>query len=193
MSTTFDYDVFLSYSTKDKEVVHDLAERLRNDGVRVWLDVWVIQPGDSIPLKIQQGIEQSRTLLMCMSPHYIESEWGKLEHYSLLFRDPTNTQRRFIPVLIADCEPPDIIAQFLYVDWRLPTDAAYEKLRAVSRDRDIQLSKSTSLKNSTGRSIAKTFRENQDVLEKMNLLLQKYEFDKVEISDWNEVDEEEVF
>jgi hypothetical protein len=139
MSTTFDYDVFLSYSTKDKEVVHDLAERLKNDGVRVWLDVWVIQPGDSIPLKIQHGIEQSRTLLMCMSPHYFESEWGKLEHYSLLFRDPTNTQRRFIPVLIADCEPPDIIAQFLYIDWLKPSDTSYKKLLNTCCLSDIQL------------------------------------------------------
>ena len=37
------------------------------------------------------------------------------------------------------------------------------------------------------------FRENQDVLEKINLLLQKYEFNKVEISDWKEVNEEEDF
>ena len=133
MTQAFEYDVFLSYSTQDKDVVHDLAERLKNDGVRVWLDAWVIEPGDSIPLKIQQGIEQSRTLLMCMSPHYFESEWGKLESLSLLFRDPTNTQRRFIPVLIADCEPPDIIAQFAYIDWKTPTEGGYAKLGAVTR------------------------------------------------------------
>jgi WD40 repeat protein len=145
MSTLFEYDVFLSYSTKDKAIVHDLAERLSDDGVRVWLDDWVIEPGDSIPLKIQQGIEQSRTLLMCMSPDYFESEWGKLESLSLLFRDPTNTQRRFIPVLVTDCEPPDIIAQFAYIDWRLPTDKAYEKLRASSRGRDVPASVPASL------------------------------------------------
>ena len=121
MTQAFEYDVFLSYSTKDTEIVHALAERLRDDGVQVWLDAWIIQPGDSIPLKIQQGIEQSRTLLMCMSPNYFRSEWGRLENYSLLFRDPNNTQRRFIPVLIANCERPDIIAQFAYIDWRSPT------------------------------------------------------------------------
>ena len=62
---TVEYDVFLSYSSKDKEKVHTLAERLKADGLRVWLDAWAIRPGDSIPLKIQQGLEQSRTLLMC--------------------------------------------------------------------------------------------------------------------------------
>ena len=48
MSRTFEYDVFLSYSSKDKETVHALAERLREDGLRVWLDAWAIKPGDSI-------------------------------------------------------------------------------------------------------------------------------------------------
>ncbi|MFN6483136.1 TIR domain-containing protein [Nostoc sp. DedQUE02] len=142
MSNKFAFDVFLSYSTKDKAVVHNLAKRLKNDAVRVWLDAWVIEPGDSIPLKVQQGVEQSRTLLMCMSPNYFKSEWGKLEHLSLLFRDPTNTQRRFIPILIADCERPNIIAQFLYIDWRNTLDESYDKLLATCRGREIEPSES---------------------------------------------------
>lgn len=106
MGKTFEYDVFLSYSSKDKKTVHALAKRLKKDGLRVWLDAWVIQPGDPISLKIQHGLEQSRTLLMCMSPAYFASEWATLEHHTLLFRDPTNAQRRFIPLLIADCPCP---------------------------------------------------------------------------------------
>jgi WD40 repeat protein/transcription elongation factor Elf1 len=131
MSNEFEYDVFLSYSFKDKGIVHPLAERLKQDGLRVWLDAWSIQPGDSIPLKIQHGLELSRTLLMCMSPAYFASDWGKLEHHTLLFRDPTNAQRRFIPLLIKDCSPPDIIAQFARIDWRNPSDEDYDRLLGV--------------------------------------------------------------
>ena len=128
MSSDFKFDVFLSYSSKDKEKVRALAERLKQDGLRVWLDAWVIRPGDSIPLKIQQGLEQSRVLLMCMSPEYFASDWGRMEHLTLLFRDPTNAERRFIPLLIAECQPPDIIAQFARIDWQMPSENAYEKL-----------------------------------------------------------------
>ena len=39
----FEYDVFLSYSSKDKSIVHDLANRLKQDGVQVWLDKWTIK------------------------------------------------------------------------------------------------------------------------------------------------------
>ncbi|NQT13008.1 MAG: TIR domain-containing protein, partial [Planctomycetes bacterium] len=129
----FEYDVFLSYSSKDKKTVHTLAERLRGDGLRVWLDAWVIQPGEMIGLAIQHGVEKSRTLLMCMSPAYFESEWGALEHHSMLFRDPTNAERRFIPLLIEDCAPPDIIAQFAHIDWRTISDEAYETLLVACR------------------------------------------------------------
>ena len=130
--TRFEYDVFLSYSSKDKKTVHALAKRLKKDGLGVWLDAWVIQPGDPIGLKIQHGVEKSRTLLMCMSPAYFESEWGKLEHHSLPFRDPTNAQRRFIPLLIEDCAPPDIIAQFAHIDWRTISDACPKPKRRES-------------------------------------------------------------
>ena len=48
MPDEFQYDVFLSHSAKDKAVVRPLAERLRADGVKVWFDEWVLQPGDSL-------------------------------------------------------------------------------------------------------------------------------------------------
>ena len=147
MSQTFEYDVFLSYSSKDKKTVHALAERLKKDGLRVWLDAWAIKPGDSIPLKIQNGLEHSRTLLMCMSSAYFDSEWGNLEHHILLFRDPTNAQRRFIPVLLEDCIRPDMIAQFAYIDWR--TMSAYEKLLAASRVADLEKLKPSVEKDQT--------------------------------------------
>ena len=40
MDESFAFDVFLSHSSKDKRVVRPLAERLRADGLRVWLDEW---------------------------------------------------------------------------------------------------------------------------------------------------------
>ncbi len=54
---TFTHDVFLSHSAKDKAVVRPLAERLRKDGLKLWFDEWVLKPGDSIPAKIEEGLE----------------------------------------------------------------------------------------------------------------------------------------
>jgi len=60
MTETFTYDVFISHSAKDRPVVRQLAERLKQDGLRVWFDEWEIQPGDMIGLKIEQGLEHGR-------------------------------------------------------------------------------------------------------------------------------------
>ena len=134
MPQKFEYDVFLSYSSKDKKTVHALAKRLKRDGLKVWLDEWEVKPGAMIGLKIQQGIEQSRTLVMCMSPAYFGSGWATLEHYSLLFRDPTNVELRFIPLLIETCSPPDVIAQFAHIDWRDRKNESYAKLLSACRE-----------------------------------------------------------
>lgn len=68
-----------------------------------------------------------------MSQAYFTSEWSTLEHHTLLFRDPTNAQRRFIPVLIENCKLPDVIVQFAYIDWREKSEEAYARLLAASR------------------------------------------------------------
>jgi len=64
MPDEFPYDVFLSHSAKDKTIVRAVAERLRADGLRVWFDEWVLKAGDSIPAKIEEGLEHSRVQVL---------------------------------------------------------------------------------------------------------------------------------
>ena len=97
MADDFKYDVFLSHNSQDKAVVRGVAERLRGDGLRVWLDAWEIRPGDSIPAKIEAGLEHSRVLVLCMSAHAFGSDWAQLQAATFRFRDPLNQDRRFIP------------------------------------------------------------------------------------------------
>src|SRR4051794_40555043 len=63
------HDVFISYSHKDKSTVVDLATRLVRRGIRVWIDEWEIQPGDSIPNRLEHGLDCCAALLFCMSTH----------------------------------------------------------------------------------------------------------------------------
>jgi hypothetical protein len=44
----FTHDVFLSHSAKDKDVVRAVAERLRADRLRAWVDESETRPGGNI-------------------------------------------------------------------------------------------------------------------------------------------------
>ena len=45
MPDEFTHDAFLSPSSEDEAVVRAVAERLRADGLRLWLDDWEIRSG----------------------------------------------------------------------------------------------------------------------------------------------------
>ncbi len=104
MSETFEYDVFLSHNQADKPRVRRLAEWLRAAGLRVWLDEWVLQPGDDVYLAIERGLETAHTLVLCLSPAALGSDWVGLERSTTLFRDPSNFGHHFIPLLLADAK-----------------------------------------------------------------------------------------
>src|SRR5688572_18213495 len=113
MAARFEYDVFLSHNAKDKPRVRALAEKLRAAGLRV---------------ATEHGLETARAQVLCLSPAALGSEWVTLERSSVLFRDPTNSGRRFIPLLLADCEIPDALRRYKYVDYREGTKTAFEEL-----------------------------------------------------------------
>src|SRR6516165_593719 len=117
MAETFRYDVFLSHSAKDKAVVRTLAERLQADGLRVWFDEWEIKAGHNIPAKIEEGLEHSRVLLLCMSANAFGSDWAQLESGVFRFRDPMNKDRRFIPLRLDALPIKGSLAQFAYIRW----------------------------------------------------------------------------
>jgi WD40 repeat protein len=133
MADRFTYDVFLSHNSKDKPRVRELAEDLRAAGLRVWFDEWALKPGDDIYLAIERGIEAARAQVLCLSPAALGSEWVALERSTVLFRDPTNAGRRFIPLLLADCDLPDALRRYKYVDFRRKTKAAFAELLAACR------------------------------------------------------------
>lgn len=133
MANRFIYDVFLSHNSQDKPRVRGLAEGLRNAGLRVWFDEWVLRPGDDIYLTIKRGLEAARAQVLCLSPAALGADWVTLERGTVLFRDPSDTGRRFIPLLLETCDLPDALRRYKYVDYREETKPAFTELLAACR------------------------------------------------------------
>ena len=58
--------------------------------------------------------------------------WVSLEQSTVLFRDPTNAGRRFIPLLLADCELPNSLRRYKYVDFRNDSDEAFNCIHHIN-------------------------------------------------------------
>jgi hypothetical protein len=138
MADNFSYDVFLSYNAKDKPRVRRLAERLKEAGLRVWFDEWNIRVGEIISLKVEEGLEQSRVLVLCISPNAFGSGWVALERSTAIHRDPSNEGRRFIPLLLAECELPATVRRYKYVDYRDDAEAEFKELLTACRTEDSE-------------------------------------------------------
>src|SRR5262245_1643849 len=149
MADNFKYDAFLSHSSKDKEVVRAVAERLRADGLRIWFDEWELKPGDILPKKIDDGLEDSRVLVLFMSANAFGSDWTPLESGAFRFRDPLNKERRFIPVRLDESPIKASLAQILYINW-LPEEREreYPKLLDACRPPQTQSTKDQELARS---------------------------------------------
>ena len=61
MTTPKEFDVFLSYNSKDRAAAKKLAERLRDSDVRVWADFWEIPPGSRWLKVLQEAITRVKS------------------------------------------------------------------------------------------------------------------------------------
>lgn len=98
MGADFRFDVFLSHSAKDKPIVRPLAERLRQDGLKVWFD----ESEAATPAELEDGLEHSRVLVLCMSANAFGSDWAQLESGTFRFRDSLSRDHHFRPILFDD-------------------------------------------------------------------------------------------
>lgn len=73
------YDIFLSYSRKNVEMMNYLRDDLRGIGFSVWTDE-LLQPGTPVwELEIEKALKESSCLVVLLSPDAHNSEWVRRE------------------------------------------------------------------------------------------------------------------
>ncbi|MCY3779340.1 MAG: toll/interleukin-1 receptor domain-containing protein [Chloroflexi bacterium] len=76
----FQYDVFLSHASEDKdEVARPLALLLQERGLRVWYDEFELRFGDDLSAALNQGISASRFGILVLSKRFFEKDWTTFE------------------------------------------------------------------------------------------------------------------
>jgi hypothetical protein len=113
------YDVFISYSHKDREWVRDwLLPRLEEAGLKVCIDYRDFAIGVPILVNIERAVERSRRTLLVLTPDWVSSQWTNFESMLLQTEDPTGLRQSLLPLMLEECEPPPRLGILTYADFR---------------------------------------------------------------------------
>ena len=84
----------------------------------MFLDEWELVGGDRVTGRLEEGIRDSASGVLVVSPHALSRPWVREEYEALLRQAVEQPGRRLIPVLYADAELPPFLANRLWVDFR---------------------------------------------------------------------------
>ena len=123
--------VFICHSHKDKLFhAEPLAKDLKKHGIEVWYDSWSILPGDSLIQKISSGIRESDCFIVLLTPNSIDSNWVNFE-LGQAFDRRKQEGIRIIPIIWGECNVPDFLKSFNYLDFRKGYSSGLKELLLV--------------------------------------------------------------
>ncbi len=101
MTDPFEYDVFISFSSADEEIVKPIWQELCSNGLRVfWSDSTLKKEiGNSWFEVIEKSLERSKHMLLVCSDNSINSKWVQREYRAFFDYCYSPNSRRLIPLL----------------------------------------------------------------------------------------------
>ena len=143
------FNIMISYSHKDETICKQIYEELIKADYRVWIDF--DQMHGNVMDAMAQAIDQSQTIIICMSEQYRRSNYCRAEAQYAFQR-----QVKIIPILLQNYYQPDgwlsfLIGQLIYVDFsKNEFPRAMEMLLKELKAEDTSDIAATSLRSRTG-------------------------------------------
>lgn len=132
--------VFVSHATEDNDrFARQFAERLRENGCRVWFDEWELLPGDSLVDKVfEEGLKDADAMVVVLSANSIDKPWVR-EEINAGFVRRVEGNSKLIPVILDDVAVPEVLKSTVWV--KIADLNNYEEeldriLRAIHDDRN---------------------------------------------------------
>jgi hypothetical protein len=134
----YDYDVFLSHNSADKDAVRAIAQRLVDEGhLHPFLDEWCLVPGEPWQEGLEEALDRSSTCAVFLGSNEI-GPWENEEMRAALDERTRNKSFRVIPVLLPGATPkqpgklPRFLRRLTWVDYRkgLDDERAFHSLLA---------------------------------------------------------------
>lgn len=138
MSESFLWDVFVSHNKAHRLQVKQMVHQWRACGLQVFFDEDCIEPGEDIGEGIERGIQDSRHVVLVLTPAAVRSRWVALEAACAMYTDPDSRDRRIIPLMLEQTPLDEIrlaVRRLSMIDLTNPDTAQfhYERLLAHLR------------------------------------------------------------
>jgi len=118
------FDIFLSHSSADKDLVERIAEKLQTEGVKPWPDKWCLVPGQPFQDQLSNALNSCRTCGIFVGQNGV-GDWAREELRFAQDRATKNSAFGLIPILLPGVpEPfdysklPPFLTQRTWVDFR---------------------------------------------------------------------------
>jgi hypothetical protein len=114
------FKIFISYARQDQTIVERLYEDLRSRGFDAWLDTKDLLPGANWKTVIRKTIRECPIFLACLSNASISKRGTVQEEINEaldVLKQKLDDDIYFVPVRLDDCEVPDKLSGFHWVDY----------------------------------------------------------------------------
>ncbi|HEY0738100.1 MAG TPA: toll/interleukin-1 receptor domain-containing protein [Herpetosiphonaceae bacterium] len=116
-SPAFDYDVFISYSSKDESWVQtELLPRLESWSLHC-ISPHSFEVGAPRVDEIERAVLASRKTLLILSPEYLADAWAIFGDQVVQTLDPASRARRLIPLIKTACKLPERLGKRVPIDF----------------------------------------------------------------------------
>src|SRR5260370_10782555 len=105
------WDFFISYTQTDRNWAEWVAWTLEEAGHQVLIETWDFVPGSNWQVGMQQAVARSERTIALLSPAYLRSVFGQQEWQSAQAADPRGFARKLVPIRLAECERPGLLAR----------------------------------------------------------------------------------
>ena len=101
--TRYIWNVFISYSSKDRPIIETIIGDLNNNRITYWWDKEKLLAGDLVLQTIEKGLQGSRFVLACFSRNQLESGWCHAEYETILSEVFSGgTDQKVLPLILDD-------------------------------------------------------------------------------------------
>jgi len=108
--------IFLSYSSRDKDLAMRIATDLKSHSIKVWFDEWEIHIGNSISQKIERGLEDADFVVVLLTKHSVNSGWVQKEWQAKIGEEVAKKKIIILPLKVEKCLIPVLLRDKRYAD-----------------------------------------------------------------------------